>query len=967
MSEIRSLIQQIRFSLNNLGAQNRHYDFEAICRHFSRNRLGLNILPATGPVSSGGDQGRDFETYDILPELISQSKNRLISGSAAFACTIQKNNIVKKIKDDVQKIVEKGNKVDIIYFFSLENVKVSKRHQIQKWSQDTYSVKIEIFDGEFLADNLSDKDLFWIAIEYLQIPSNLYPISKDIDYLKTKEKWENTTINTPNYAIFDELRNLGKRCLFDKDTKQDILFWLSKLEQLLKFDYSQKFKRKVLYEIVALRIRGTGSLSSWEKYVRQYFDMSSTFNSQVEAQEACVVVTYAYGSMIRRVSDFTEEEIKKWRKLIEYYTEVELKKEYPKTIQATVYELKGYLLLTDPYDRKIDEGLDWWIKLTSLIKETPLFPLERFSDVLVAMIDFVGDNSKYEQLNQTIDSLLGERVGGFVVAEKCRDRAITYRKKGELLKSLRELHKVKVAWYAHETLYGSLLSMLLIAETYFDLGLIYAAKHYALAVAFIAQRAREEKEKVFIPRGLSALAEYEYSNGEWAHFLEHANLSLKTLAIFTKGLDDENAGKIYEKMTFYASLISTFTDILENNILSTYVNNKIKEFDTEIATEIIEDLIPLAKDSWSKKKTEEILQKIQSEFKNYPFNDVGKERTIKFSAFGTSWQFSWENNLVETAKSEQLISLLQILFAECIERDLFLLKSDVLIKISLGSEYKIQNQHQEDRFVWLVVLPQKTPSNKEEIDRYHREALGIAIQIFSELSLLPRERIVRLLENLFEEGFINKAFAGNSYEVLFIDLVPKDLYEEILQLNKISYLENLKFANKTHKLLEWKDSVISTYNEKKSEELIRKRYKKSIIPISLTLQKLKNKPFFQETVKKLRLEGWKDWHILMAIAFITINYRVNRLGYKDLDDSKKKSIEQMSLKETSKSIPVPLVEFGEIELKNNLYMSMLSTLKIFDLKYKPNLLIKLALKEFLEKRCRYFSEDIPHEDFFSSN
>ena len=105
----------------------------------------------------------------------------------------------------------------------------------------------------------------------------------------------------------------------------------------------------------------------------------------------------------------------------------------------------------------------------------------------------------------------------------------------------------------------------------------------------------------------------------------------------------------------------------------------------------------------------------------------------------------------------------------------------------------------------------------------------------------------------------------------------------------------------------------------------------------------------------------------MAIAFITVNYRVNRLGYKDLDDSKKKFIEQMSLKETSKSIPVPLVEFGKTELKNHLYTSMVSTLKIFDLEYKANLLVKYALKEFLEKRCRYFYDDTPHEDFFSSN
>ena len=967
MPELRPLIQQIRFSLNNLGAQNRHHDFEVICRHFSRSRLGLNILPATGPVSSGGDQGRDFETYKVFPEIISQSKNDVIPVSAAFACTIQKSNILKKIKDDVKMIVEKGNKVDLIYFFSLENVEVSKRHKIQKWSQETYSVKIEIFDGEFLAENLADKDLFWIAIEFLQIPSSLYPISEDIDYLKTKEKWKTIAINSPNYAIFNELRNLGRRCLFDKDTKQDLLFWLSKLEQLLKFDYSQKFKRKVLYEIVALRIRGTRSLLGREEYVRQYFDMSDTFNSQIEAQEACVVVNYAYGSMVRGVSDFTEEEIKKWRKLIEDFTEVELKMKYPKTIQAAIYELKGYLLLTDPYDRKVDEGLDWWIKLSSLIKETPLFPLERFSDVLLAMIDFISDNPKFEQLNQTIDSLLGERVGGFAVAEKCRDRAIAYRKKGKLLKSLRELHKLKVAWFAHETLYGSLLSMLLIAETYFDLGLIYAAKDYALAVSFIAQRAREEKEKVFIPRGLSALAEYEYSNGEWAHFLEHANLSLKTIAIFTKGFEDEDVRKIYEKMTFYTSLISTFTDILENSILSNYVKSKIKEFNPEIATEIMEYLIPLAKDSWSKIKTEEILQKIQSEFRNYPFNDVGKERTAKFSVFGISWQFNWENDLVTTAKSEQLISLFQILFAECIERDLLLLKNDVLIKLSLGNEYTIQNQHQEDRFIWLVVLPQNIPSNQEEIDHYYNEVLGVAIQIFSELSLLPRAQIEILLEELFNEGFMHKAFAGNSYETLFIDLVPKDLYKEILTLNKIFYLVGLNYANKTNKLLKWKDSVISSYNKKKSEELISERYKNSIIPISLTLQKLRNKPFFLETVNKLKLEEWKDWHILMAMASIAVNYRVTEIGYKDLDDAKKKTIEQMLLEETPASITVPLNEFGEKELKNHLYMSMISTLKIIGLEYKAPLLVKSAIKEFLEKRYCYFSDDIPHEDFFSSN
>ena len=53
------ITQQIRFALDTLGENNGHHEFEKICFAFGRRRISLNLLPATGPVSSGGDQGRD--------------------------------------------------------------------------------------------------------------------------------------------------------------------------------------------------------------------------------------------------------------------------------------------------------------------------------------------------------------------------------------------------------------------------------------------------------------------------------------------------------------------------------------------------------------------------------------------------------------------------------------------------------------------------------------------------------------------------------------------------------------------------------------------------------------------------------------------------------------------------------------------------------------------------------------------
>ena len=53
----------IRFALFQMRARNDHHEFEHLCRALARQRITPNLLPATGPVGAGGDQGRDFETF----------------------------------------------------------------------------------------------------------------------------------------------------------------------------------------------------------------------------------------------------------------------------------------------------------------------------------------------------------------------------------------------------------------------------------------------------------------------------------------------------------------------------------------------------------------------------------------------------------------------------------------------------------------------------------------------------------------------------------------------------------------------------------------------------------------------------------------------------------------------------------------------------------------------------------------
>lgn len=91
MSDNAQIITQIRFSLEQLSERNAEHEWEHLCRHLARSRICSNILPATGPVQSGGDQGRDFETFRTFLEkspLATRSFVGLLSDMVGVKCTV---------------------------------------------------------------------------------------------------------------------------------------------------------------------------------------------------------------------------------------------------------------------------------------------------------------------------------------------------------------------------------------------------------------------------------------------------------------------------------------------------------------------------------------------------------------------------------------------------------------------------------------------------------------------------------------------------------------------------------------------------------------------------------------------------------------------------------------------------------------------------------------------------------------
>ncbi len=179
MANIDEIKTIIRSGLEQLTVKNAYHDFEHLCRYLTKERICSNVIPATGPVSSGGDQGRDFETFRTYVNSSPTAHTsfvRLVSQTPiAFSCSLEKKEtIVSKIKSDVNAIMTSGVPVEDVHYFCSADLEVSKRHDLQSWALQTHSIHLEIFNGEAIAELLSDNDTFWIAQKYLSIPAEIY-------------------------------------------------------------------------------------------------------------------------------------------------------------------------------------------------------------------------------------------------------------------------------------------------------------------------------------------------------------------------------------------------------------------------------------------------------------------------------------------------------------------------------------------------------------------------------------------------------------------------------------------------------------------------------------------------------------------------------------------------------------------------------------------------------------------------
>lgn len=164
----------IDYYLSQLASRNEHHRFERLCTEIARRRIATNFLVATGPVSAGGDGGRDAESFEsTLPhEVATWFSLRATTASVAVACSLEKE-YAKKIRNDAAKITASSDrKFDRIVFFSNQSIPSGKRIALgNELSLD--GCALAIWDRAAISNALSEPDLHWVAHHYLNIPAEL--------------------------------------------------------------------------------------------------------------------------------------------------------------------------------------------------------------------------------------------------------------------------------------------------------------------------------------------------------------------------------------------------------------------------------------------------------------------------------------------------------------------------------------------------------------------------------------------------------------------------------------------------------------------------------------------------------------------------------------------------------------------------------------------------------------------------
>lgn len=999
----------IRFTLSELSGRNGHHEFEELVRHFARARVATNIIPATGPVGAGGDQGRDLESFrtylikEIGPHgafLAKASEQTL-----AFICTLQSDGLATKINSDVDTVMASGLRVDRIYAFTSTDFAVGKRHKLQANVLEEHGVELEFFDARAIAQELAQADLFWIAERYLSLPADLQPPTTTDEspqwYSEIRDRWREAR-PASTLADFLSIKRGIRHATFDTSARPDLPFWLALMRQLLEPPFDESLQRRAQYEVSVATFRGTGDLAPADSLAAEFIEQSCGAYDIFELEDGCVLLMYCIGAHMQSFTSLTVDQLLDWHSRLNSRVESLIRDTDRPNRRAMLLQLLGYLnLQPDPSsvtsqhepdtdgsealnsgsgtahgssDEVADDepkaelfdlnrGMEAWSELVATLTDAQLFPVDRFAEQLGVIAPLIAHHPLYRDIANAVDKRVEATGGRAAAAARCRDRAIQLRNQNLCVAALREFHQAKVGWWSGDSLRGSLLSMFLLADCYEQLGFLHAAKHWLLLAARIAADSGDDDLQDLFAQGVCLSAHMDYLLGNWATSAGTAEtgLLLHSNLVSALDLDDSQVQRMaFELAWIYKAgrdLAPDLGDRVKDLLLRAGMWNFVEE--------LVQDDDAQSPEYWAA----EVCPQLYGEF----LGDSRDALRIKFRGLGLIFTLHSENEPESEMAAQRLASAAEVLLAELSNDDLALLQTEICIHVSVATteDERARSLPSNDTRRWEVLL---TPwSEDADVEALHMELLSVLSLVLSEASLLPIEEFMAKIEYAFEQGLGDKIGFGLPFDELLHWVAHEEFDDLRRKITLPPEIVEIEYVPQGSAELPWQDGPGPTYDQEEALAAIHSRYERVTELFPLTLARLRNSADFRQAVEEIRRRGWLDWHILNCVASIAVNHRLQALGLdRHLaapgprgDQARAKFQALRTEPESSDLEAVPLEKFDVEGLEFSRITGLPVFIKGVGLELRQKTPDIQAIDHFLAARYRYWDDDVQHEDFFN--
>lgn len=999
----------IQWRLSDMATRNEHHLFETVATRVARRRISSNILIATGPVSAGGDQQRDAETYTTrIPNELPHSAGFSASASTApivIACTVQRENLKAKVRADLAGIcASTAASVEHIAFFCTHSIPEAATHELQREARENYGVTLGIFCGGDIAMMLAEPDLVWVAQYYLEMPSTLVPEPVDGDPHPAwySELLENLRRNggpaalTP--ATQGEVTQGLRHATWDEHANGDLPEWLDSMGAFLAdsedgVDTDLVFR--ACYEMSVARFRGMGLAAGIEDLVRRAINFACTSAERIVVDDATTLASYwgvmwttgvaeaesaeihdaldrlrAHVSGLLAATDRTDYPVRAasligtlaFASLVPNWHKAEQINGRPQRaeraanagVQLTEVDVNPSALLGDDLV-DIDSAMEYLDQLVDLLPRARAYSVRQLARVFTMFVTAVASHPLYEKVRDALDASVSGVEGDSATAERCRDRGIAFVKADQPLRALAELHNAKLNWFNGDTMYGSVLTIRYIGSIYAGLGLMYAAKMYAASAAAMALSSGDSDVEPQAAKALLEAATYAQRAGTWVDAAGLTEIALLGRAQLLPDPFDydkwPDLGHHETNAALGLTAIRTFWPDVEPLIQAAHPR-------TPWYADLVE-IIGHASGGFNLNE-EELQQRAGEQLAGPVLGDIGKIRIIDFHALGVRWIFEFANDQSTVLTSEGFVATFQVLVADAALHTPVLVESTVRIQVNVIADTArdvddITIDDSEPEIQVRAVLSDLVT----DVAARDVAILAQCFQLLHAVHARPPQELQDLLDPLFRGGLPHKASVGRPYEETAA-LLDAEHYARCALVPRPD--SSASFVPIENEHLTPPTTPGPGYDGEESLQAIRERYEVAYDVFRYSLPGLFANEGFRAQIVRLREDGWLDWQILVALVNVRMNWLFQQRGVRPELVDPREGMQMAREPETPDSPRMPAEAFPPEIIDMHMYMQAVTIGRRWGLQGRQERNSEHAMRGLLIRRYRFADDDLPHQD-----